>query len=204
MNHWDLTKKAWALARKKFPSVESLYVQVPDRFAASGECAVYDLRSPHAPIAMMKYALNYGGGDKAYVSLSIDDTVGRAKLLPVKSASVAVGSSRVQIGLPSAVLGAVMRKYQGEELCQAAALLGIGLKTAADKHPQRKFREYDKVRVVDDRSMEYQETGQILECKGTKRDGYWYLLLVDGSSKPVWAPEEALEPIMVGRLERRE
>ena len=56
----------------------------------------------------------------------------------------------------------------------------------------REFKDYQKVRVKDAASMEYQEVGQIMDCKGSYGKGYWYLVLVDGSSKPQWFAEEDL------------
>lgn len=65
----------------------------------------------------------------------------------------------------------------------------------------KKFEEYDKVRVNAPLSMEHQECGQVLIVKGSYAEGYWYLVLVDGSSEPTWFPEESLAHIEAGKPE---
>ena len=64
----------------------------------------------------------------------------------------------------------------------------------------RKFQEYDRVRVMHPTSMEYQECGRVLEYKGTPKHGFWYLVLVDGSDRPLWFPEESLEKDAAGEI----
>lgn len=52
---WEVTKKAWAMAREKFPKIEKLFVDVPERFLAVGQCRVLDLSSPQKPLAIISY-----------------------------------------------------------------------------------------------------------------------------------------------------
>lgn len=52
---WNLIKEAWSLARKKFPDVKRLFVDLPDKFKCEGQSAVYDLDKPDSPIGILKY-----------------------------------------------------------------------------------------------------------------------------------------------------
>lgn len=52
---WNVIKEAWALARKKFPDMKRLFVDLPDRFHCEGQCGIYDLENPDEPIGILKY-----------------------------------------------------------------------------------------------------------------------------------------------------
>jgi hypothetical protein len=89
-----------------------------------------------------------------------------------------------------------------DPVCDSIADLGVRVDGAFNRRLARKvknhFEQFQKVRVVDERSMEFQECAQVMEVKGSLKDGYWYKVLVDGSEEPKWFPEEALDDIHVG------
>jgi hypothetical protein len=58
---WELTKRAWALARDKFPEVERLYVSIPEHLARHGECMIVDLSSPAAELGKVAYEVRPHG-----------------------------------------------------------------------------------------------------------------------------------------------
>lgn len=67
--YWDITKKAWELARETFPKVRSLYVAMPSRLSRSGTCKVYDLASK-SEIGEMSYDFVVANGEpKAVVEM---------------------------------------------------------------------------------------------------------------------------------------
>ncbi len=87
-------------------------------------------------------------------------------------------------------------------VCSAVEGLGVKVDGAFNRRMARKvknhFDQFQRVRVKDELSMEYQECAQVLEVKGSLKDGYWYKVLVDGSEDPKWYPESSLDEIHVG------
>ena len=82
------------------------------------------------------------------------------------------------------------------------AMAGIGIVTCRDRRQQR-FQPGDKIRIVDPNLRDYEEGGKVQGFKRTKdkeRDKLigWYLVLIDGSSKPVWVQEQQLAKNMAG------
>jgi hypothetical protein len=82
------------------------------------------------------------------------------------------------------------------------AMAGIGIVTCRDRR-ERRFQPGDKIRIVDPNLRDYGEGGQVRDFKTTKdkeRDKIigWYLVLVDGSSEPVWVQEQQLAKNMAG------
>lgn len=236
MNRWEVVKKAWALARKRFPDVERVFVDTPRKFKGSGSCRVYDLSKPEAPIGSMSYAVMHANGS-AHVSLSLDGESLAVGMPRKAGAEFKVDSIRVAMPNLVSIDGRVVAaRYPDEsELCEKIALLAEGHvadqrelrswmahyefptalmpKVASkmglprggwfnvrvadnDKHPKAKFDKFEKVRVDDEDSMEHMECGQVLDIRGKFKDGYNYLVLVDGSSKPVWIPESSLRAVV--------
>lgn len=78
-------------------------------------------------------------------------------------------------------------------------LENLGIKIA--KRPRKKrFENYEKVRVVDPRIMEYNEGAKVLSHKRDKDKQDWYEVLVDGSEKPIWLNDVQIAPNEVGSL----
>jgi hypothetical protein len=73
----------------------------------------------------------------------------------------------------------------------------FNLKAANPKHS---FDAYQRVRIVQPSSMEHQECGKVLEVRGGGKDPEWYLVLVDGSEKPLWFPSSSLAPDEAGAI----
>jgi hypothetical protein len=72
----------------------------------------------------------------------------------------------------------------------------FNLKTAK---PKSQFIVYQRVRISNPASMEHQECGRILAAKGGGKDPEWYLVLVDGSEKPLWFPASSLDLDAAGK-----
>jgi hypothetical protein len=166
---WEILKKSYALAKKAFPKAKSLYVEMPPKIGLQGSCRIFDLGNPDAPMGAAEYKTCFSSGTP-YVSVSVSGNEEKVEVKKAASSEVPVSSVPHKLG----------QKAPDEK-----------------KRPQqgRKFKDYEKVRVKDSASMEYQEAGQVLDCKGSYGKGYWYLVLVDGSSKPQWFAEEDLKPI---------
>jgi hypothetical protein len=75
----------------------------------------------------------------------------------------------------------------------------LGLRPKVAVAHGRKFKQYDRARINAPLSMEHQECAQVVATKGSNSDGYWYLVLVDGSSVPSWFPEDCLQPVEAGK-----
>jgi len=86
------------------------------------------------------------------------------------------------------------------------ATIGVTMESEQDdsfnlkkaKVQKRKFEEHQRVRVNHPTARDYQECGRVIEIKGDPRSGYWYLVMVDGSSAPMWFPQKALGPDEAG------
>lgn len=76
---WELTKKSWEIARKKFPKIKRLFVGTPAKIAKSGICPIWDLDLGPFPIGNIKYEISFGL-DKPVISLSLDDMSGSVSL----------------------------------------------------------------------------------------------------------------------------
>ena len=94
-------------------------------------------------------------------------------------------------GFDSSVVALVVDAIKSE----AGDRRPFNLKVAKGKN---RFDVNDKVRVIYETSMEYQECGRVLEVKGDNKDGYWYSVLVDGSGDPLWFPESSLDNDLSG------
>ena len=78
-------------------------------------------------------------------------------------------------------------------------LENLGIKVA--KRPTKKrFENYEKVRVVDPRIMEYNEGAKVLNHRRNKDKKDFYEVIVDGSEKPIWLSDLQLAPNQVGSL----
>ena len=55
---WQIIKQAWGLARKKFPDVKRLYVDLPRGFRDAGGVDIVDLEKPDAPIGKIAYRMS--------------------------------------------------------------------------------------------------------------------------------------------------
>lgn len=239
---WDMTKRAWAMAKAQFPSVQRLYVDIPDRLEPYGECRVVDLDKPGETIATISYDMRPGRVKLALnnATSEVDSpkmACGASVQLAVKKAEVEIDpellSKRypdkaelarqvavLMIGhrsgirqasklTPGQVSGWLRDKGFDEALFQpvCAELKSLGVETAGfnlrvarDPRPNSKYKIFQRVRVKDATSMEYQECGQILDVRGTKNDGYFYTILVDGSESPLEFAEGDISEIEVGRI----
>ena len=171
MMRWEILKKAYALAKKSFPDAKSLFVDIPPKIGIEGSCTIYDLEKQDAPLGKAEYKTCFSAGSP-YVSVTVSGNEDKVEIKKAASAEVTVNPVQHKLGQVS---------------------------PEQKKKPQqgREFKDYEKVRVKDATSMEYQEAGQVLECKGSYRKGYWYLILVDGSSKPRWFAEDDLRHVGV-------
>ena len=55
---WQIIKQAWELARKKFPGVKRLYVDLPHGFRDAGGVDIVDLEKPDVPIGKIAYRMS--------------------------------------------------------------------------------------------------------------------------------------------------
>jgi hypothetical protein len=245
---WKITKAAWNMAKKLFPSTKRIYVEIPARFASNGECKIIDLESPDKPLGYIPYAVAFDGGCASVI-------LGTAKTVSIpmpRSASIEFQVPAAPWAKERAVVAAdISPNYQDQEtLAQEVARLaawhsegpekdGASIKEAdlhkwlsecgfpgsisepverglsslgfsvekqpkfnarAAKKREPRFFDYQKVRVVDPRIMDHNEGARILDRHRDGEDSDWYLVIVDGSEKPIWLNERQLEPNKAGMV----
>lgn len=76
----------------------------------------------------------------------------------------------------------------------------LGIKIARKKKRKR-FENYEKIRVVDPRIMEYNEGARVIMRRRDEELNDWYQVIVDGSSKPIWLHEDQLDRNHVGHID---
>ena len=92
---WEITKKAWALARRQFAGVKSLYVSMPIRFKMAGDIPVYDLSSKNE-IGSMSYKVISSPSDTTLVLQCNDEQVAHV-LPPARMMTFATSRKRAEI-----------------------------------------------------------------------------------------------------------
>jgi hypothetical protein len=167
---WKLVKKAWRLAAEAFPG-QRVFVPCPLSLSQEGEMPVYGLGGERpVEIARMSYRLVPRG----------------------RGAAIELSVAGIGCEVEAPVGGTV-----GPIRTKTSSIVAAPMVREAMHRGQRKFKDYERVRVLDPMSMEYQEIGQILMSKRTKK-GRVYLILVDGSSKPAWFHEDHVAENMAG------
>jgi hypothetical protein len=166
---WQLIKAAWGLAREAFPD-KRVYVTSPARVAPEGDMEVVDL-SDGKTIGKVAYRARPEGR----MVLSLNDksrevNLPREGILSYKIRKAPRSPNEIQHGLAKSA-GAAKKKYKA----------------------------YEKVRIIDPRSMEFGEMGQVLTSASRGGERY-YLVTVDGSSKPLWFAEGSLAQTLVGAV----
>jgi hypothetical protein len=166
---WELIKAAWGLASEAFPD-KRVYVVTPYRIAPEGAMEVVNL-SDGKEIGKIAYRVNPSG-----------------------RVTLAAGGKTKEVSLPRPPR--ISYKIRKSPRSPDEIQHGIA-KTASVV--RSKYKPYEKVRIIDPRSMEFGELGQVLSS-ASKKGRRFYLVSVDGSGKPMWFAEESLGPNMVGAL----
>ena len=166
---WELIKAAWGLASEAFPD-KRVYVVSPHRIAPEGAMEVVDL-SDGKEAGRIAYRVTPSGR----VTLS------------------AVGKTK-EISLPSSP----RISYKVRKAPRSPDEIQHGMAKTASA-ARAKYKPYEKIRIIDPRSMEFGELGQVLSS-ASKKGRRFYLVSVDGSGKPMWFAEDSLGPNMVGAL----
>lgn len=166
---WALTKRLWKLCKNALPQ-KSLWLSVPFTLGKSGEIKVYE-QGTNAEIGKVKYQVSSKYG-KTTIVASINglyDEVAFKRRLPITV------------------------KASKEEWDSQA-----GLKKEAVSTMEPPLAVNDRVRIDNPVSMEHNELGTIMGIRGDHMNGWYYAVLVDGSSKPIWVPKETLKPNKAG------
>jgi hypothetical protein len=221
------------MARKAYPDVGRLYVDVPEHLGRKGRCSVHDLDKEEilgnvlyeaVPVdgrPVLKIELN--GATTAIAMPRVNQalhtsitTMKFGKMSEIDPKLMAQNCTDVfELGKKVALLIATELKknasrddvvrwidkhgFPYEMLIPTLEGLGVlgyeinsssfNIKTANSRF---KYKEYQRVRIVSPMSMDHQECGRIFEARGGGKDPEWYLVLVDGSEKPLWFPELSL------------
>lgn len=226
---WEMLKRAWLLAKASYPG-KKVWVSAPYRFGAAGSMSVFDLDDIGAPIGEIKYATAVshgkssvrlqaaGGGDSFYMPAAprrsfriAAKSAPPSALLAARYAADEMPSKAALLyaasGLPltrAGVEGWLAASSFGTDpaaVCDSLRDMGFPVRVAAGPAaPKPKFKEGQKVRVEDRSSMEYKELATVLEVLGDRGDGFWYKILVDGSSRPIMAPQDSLAENRAGEI----
>lgn len=167
---WNLLKRAWKLAESAFGG-KRVFVPSPDSLSSKGELPVFDLDSPGAPIGVVSYSIKPSGGT-ARVVMRIGDKTDDFLLPRLHSTAFRVKK-------------------------EPRMAMASGMVKVAKPSLKKRFEKYDRVRIVDVASMDYMECGYVMEM-ATKGEKRYCLVLVDGSSKPLWFDQDLLDPDMAG------
>lgn len=123
---WEIIKKAWAMAKDKFPDAKRLYVDLPDKFRGFGECSVIDLEDPTKPLGKIVYEAKCEGG-KPVLSMKLDEKTVEASLPRFKSLQVKTASVAGSLKAAAIDAKAVCAKYPDQDtLSQQVAYLIAG------------------------------------------------------------------------------
>lgn len=166
---WMVTKKAWALSKRAFPG-KNTWVMVPYRLGSSGDMPVYD------------FELKEHIGNISYTTKARS---GRT-IITLSSNGVA---SDVSVPYTSP------RRFKVHASIPQATVVGVPQSDPVEASLP-KFKRHERARLQDG-SMDHGELCTILDTTDGN-DGRVYLVLVDGSSKPIEVLEEVLTPNMAG------
>ena len=206
---WEVIKRAWQMAKIRFPGIQSLYVQVPVVLAHKGYLPVFDLVDAKTPIGAIDYqVVSKGNGRNVRLALGSDSAEVRLAPSVLQSFKIAVREEPLT-RTPDPNL---VRARYGKEAEEKLAILGLVSSVKTAKKPSKKFEDYERVRIcglpaVPDGmehvpnagAMQYQEAGQVM-TSARGRNGRFYLILVDGSSEPQWFHEEMVCPVLAGEI----
>lgn len=134
---------------------------------------------------MAKYHESDLGEQVAYLILGHPEGLAGNELDPE-----VVGQWIIDHGFPSVII---------ENVKTALASAGVQC-VARKKGKKRMFENFEKVRVVDPRIMEYNEGARVVGHKRDKELNDWYQVIVDASDKPIWVNEKQLAKNTVGSI----
>lgn len=200
---WTAIKKIWGLCKLAFPG-KKVWPDVPFRFSKEGDVPVFDrssgkeIGSIHYSTLPHKMLFTVGG---IFDEVSLEKT---------PSLSFSVSQTKLsEIATPVKIGATLSSNYDGEELLEKAEAayqaephsLSFESWVAVNEFPQemimmaekKKYDRYQRVRIVDPTCMEHNEMGVILDIRGDRNKGFQYLILVDGSSKPLWFNQNSLK-----------
>ncbi len=226
MIRWNIIKKAYQVAADSFKT-QDLLIDFPKVLEKTGSLSVYLLPDLSGPIGKLDYNIVHAD-DFTGISIScnnVNKIISTSSFEPISckvamSKDLEVGSVEIKDGSASSIALVLAQKYgeevdysefkdleDSEEIQAELVRNGINvysqlkIKEAQDIPLFRKYKQYDKVRVNNEKSMEYQECATVLDCVGNIDKGFKYFVLVDGSSKPIWISEDELVPIEAGKVE---
>lgn len=207
---WEAIRKVWPLCKLAFPN-GPVWPDVPHRLSKEGGICIYDIKSGKK-VGEVKYkTIN----DK--INFSLNNIFEDLKLERKSSVSFDVKSIKTSEFIKKISIGKSMSaNYSGEKLLDfAEKIYANGPKSLTleqwllcNEFPdetiiiaeKKKYKEYQRVRIKNTSSMEYNEMGVILDISGDKKKGFNYLVLVDGSEKPIWFNQSSLNFNLSGAL----
>lgn len=221
---WALTKRFWNLCKSALPE-KDFWLSVPFSLPSKGGVKVYEQTSGQE-IGEVKFtvAAKYG---KTIVTASINglyDEIAFKKKRPI-TVKASKSPFELKIGevlnedLSQSDLDSLANIYlesnsDFEEWIQkhglnhisshiSERLIEAGALTAKTK-TEPTYKVNDRVRIDNPASMEHNEMGTITGIRGDYMNGWYYSVLVDGSSKALWFAKEMVKPNMAGVVPENE
>jgi len=199
---WSAIRKIWSLCKTAFPK-KAVWPEIPYRFAKEGEIKLFDMESGKH-IGQVRYE-TYPGK----ILFKLKDLFDEVPLEKKESLAFLVNRVKTSDFVKTEKLGCLLAKnYSGQDLFHQASILyeqkdqslQFDQWLALNEFPEEiikiadknKYKKYQRVRINNPLSMEHNEMGVILDIKGDKKKGFMYLVLVDGSSRPMWFDQNSL------------
>lgn len=226
INRWSVITKAWEIAHASFPD-KKIWVNVPYKLTTSGNMNIFDLDSKQQ-VGVVPYRAEARRGQVIltmmyagrHVELEIPHINTRSfKVMASKLSDCKLGEIVSSQYDGDELIKKVCQIIEAEDIDKEIIkqwlinnnFPDISKKVLAHFNqdtlvktakgpaaPKPRYEKYQKVRIVNPKSMEHMELGTIKDIKGTKKDGFYYMVLVDGSSEESVFHESLLQPNFAG------
>jgi hypothetical protein len=205
---WLAIQKVWSLCKAAFPK-KALWPDVPYRFGKQGGIKVFDMESGKQ-VTEVKYETHPNK-----IVFKAKDLFEEIPLEKKDGLAFSVNRVKTSDFIRTQKLGSLLAKnYSGEDLLYQASLLyeqepqslQFDQWLASNEFPdeivkiaeKKKYKKYQRVRINNPLSMEHNEMGVILDIVGDRKKGLRYLIMVDGSSQPMWFDQNSLHMNLSG------
>jgi hypothetical protein len=181
---WEITKRAWNLAKRHFPEAKSLYMSLPVRFKMSGAIPVHDL-STKAEIGALSYKVMSGPVDTTLVLQCKEEQVAYV-LPPAKMMTFATARSKADIKESD-------KEHPPEDK--------FNYRSAKSK-TERNVKDFPStVHVVQDgNAMIVADVLQVRMVRHKNKKFEWWQVRPAGSSNMFWVLSDFIRPIKAGTV----
>ena len=179
---WQITKEAWALAKRQFPGAKSLYMSLPVRFKMSGEIPVHDLSSK-SEVGSISYRV-VTSTVKSLIVLQCREEQVSHELPPARMMTFATAMTKEVLGAPS-----------------ASKPKPFNYKLAKPK-TEKNVKDFPATVhvVLDGNAMVVADVLQVKRIRHKKKKYEWWEVQPAGSSRAYWVLSDFIRPIKAGTV----